>query len=629
MSILNPAQQLAEVREMISDNKADVVLNILQRLINSQKLNSSQFNIVGGLVEKMLISEHNLNSIRIAVLGDYTTQPIITAIRCALISEGILAQTYEAPLGSYVQEILNPNSGLYDFQPEILIIVPDIFSIQYMPSGPVSDIVVGDAIDSEIVKWQGLWDILVTRLGKPILQHLYEVPTDEYLGVAERRARWCGFNFIHEMNNRLLEHAPSSLRWLDVERLASRIGRDNWNDSRLYNHGKFGFSPKFLPEYTTLLSAALRGVLGVNKKALIIDLDNTLWGGVIGDDGLSGIRLGPDTVEGEAYETFCNYIKGLGKRGVILGICSKNEFSIAREVFDKHPNMPLSLDDFAIVTCNWNDKASNLLSIAKELNIDNSALVFVDDNPAECELIRQVLPNVYTVHMDGDPSLFLRKLDYLHMFDSQVFSEEDINRSDSYQAKAKQKVLQAKIPDLDTYLISLDMKAKVKYSDSSELIRISQMEMKTNQFNLTTRRLSGEQILAMIQSENTVVLSFYLSDCFSEHGLVSYVAFTFTKNKIIITDWLMSCRVFSRTLEDFIFNLIVNYAIENKIKLIEANLIQTPKNKVMGNIFGKLGFIGGESLESPLQYRVISELKPLKCFIKQLKNNSLNTISFN
>ncbi|RLA38827.1 MAG: hypothetical protein DRR42_28115 [Gammaproteobacteria bacterium] len=580
-------------------------------------LSPAQYGITSDYANELAQrSETSDDLLRIAVVGNNTTQPIVTATRCALLSEGMLAHIYEAPFDTYRQEILSPNSDLYTFKPDIVVIAVDFSELDIHLDIPMSRQATENALEAMADHWRKLWEALELHLGKPVLQHRCEIPEEEFLGIAERRTRWSPPRFAESLNDRLASIAPNFVKWIDVDRLAARVGRQNWHDMRLYYHGKFGFSPRFLPEYTVLLAAALRGTLGRTMKALILDLDNTLWGGVIGDDGLDGIQLGPDTPQGEAYQSFCRYIKALGRRGVILGICSKNEFSIATEVFDKHPHMPLKLNDFAVVYCNWKDKAANLVEISRELNIDISTLVFVDDNPAECELIRQLLPEIFTIKADGDPAFFVRNLDHLHLFDSQVYSDEDIKRSESYQSKAKSKDLQAKAPDLDSYLQSLGMKAKIKFAEPSELVRLSQMEMKTNQFNLATRRLSDVELGGMIQSEDNVVLSVHLSDCFTEHGLVSYVAFAIANNKIIITDWLMSCRVFSRTLENLIFNYVVRLAVKRKIKIIETTFIPTSKNKVMENMFEKLGFICiGKAPEGPWQYEVRPGIKPLPCFI--------------
>jgi FkbH-like protein len=568
------------------------------------------------LVASVIEKAPDAATIRVAIVGSYTTQPIVTAVRCGLLGEGVLANVYEAPFAAYVQEILSVRSGLYNFHPDVVLICAT-------PSARLSDVnptqeAATEFVDNEVEHWQGLWETLETRLGKPVLQHIFEVPEENFVGVPERRLAWSASSMVETLNRRMLEAAPGFVRWVDVDRLAAKVGRAQWRDARLYYHGKLGFSTRFLPDYTNLVRAALRNVLARSKKALVLDLDNTLWGGVIGDDGLDGIRLGPDSAEGEAYAAFCGYVKELGRRGVILAICSKNDAAIAAEVFQKHPHMPLKLDDFAAIRCNWQDKASNLNEIAAELNIDVSALVFADDNPAECALITQFLPDILSVHLDGDPALFVRKLDELHLFDTQVLSEEDLKRSQSYRARRQALAMRIEGRDFEGYLESLQMRARIRPASAAELPRLAQMEMKTNQFNLSTRRLSASQLEDMIGSCEYVVLAIDLCDRFADHGLVSYVALRFTCGKVVITDWLMSCRVFSRTLELFTINSVIRLAQARDASEIEAVLHPTSKNAVMNGLFEQLGFVcAGQTPAGPWRRKVATDAAELRCFITE------------
>lgn len=595
----------------------NVGLIALREEVRARPVQGFELELLGRLLRDLAAETITaLPAYRMAVLTSYTSEPIAHAARVAILREGFFPRIYEAPFGSHRQEILDPNSGLYGLQPDALLLGVSSADAGGLPGAPLPAEVVEQTLEQEVASFSALWDLIAARLGKPIFQHLGEVPEHEFLGVAERRAAWAPSCFVERLNARLLDAAPAAVKWIDVDRLAARVGRQNWRDARLYHHAKFPFALRFLPEYTELLGAALRSAWGRARKALILDLDNTLWGGVIGDDRLEGIRLGPETAEGGAYESFCRYVKALGQRGVILGICSKNDHATAVEVFERHPHMPLTLDDFAVVSCNWSDKATNLAHIALELNLDPSALVFVDDNPAECELIRQSLPEVYTVLMDGDPALFVRKLDHQHLFDAQALSQADLQRSKSYRARAKSIALQAEAVDLDAYLTSLGMKAQLKVAGGADLPRLAQMEMKTNQFNLTTRRLSLERLQAMAAAPRTLIVAVSLEDRFADHGLVSYVAAEVTGDRLVITDWLMSCRVFSRTLEQFVFNHLVQHAIEHDVRTIEVVFKPTAKNRLMEKLFGDLGFsCMGSAPEGPWHYETSPGRAPLKCFI--------------
>jgi FkbH-like protein len=616
---LSAAQQLAEAGKSLLEGDISSVRSSLRYLLLRETLSPAQYSIVSNLVNDLIECCKFSDTVRIAVLGSNTTQPIVSALRCALLADGMIAHVYEAPYGAYLQEILSPSSGLYAFQPDIVVIATGFSEVETHLHVPMTSEVEENALELVVEHWQVLWKVLAERLDKPVLQHLCEVPEEEYLGIAERRAGWSPSRFVESLNGRLIDTAPSLVRWIDVDRLAARVGRQNWHDMRLYYHGKFSFSPRFLPEYITVLTASLRGALGKIKKALILDLDNTLWGGVIGDDGMSGIRLGPETSEGEAYQSFCRYIKGLGQRGVILGICSKNELAIAAEVFEKHPHIPLKLDDFSVIHCNWNDKASNLSEIASELNIDISSIVFVDDNPAECELVRQVLPEIITIQLDGDPALFVRKIDHLHLFDSQGFSAEDIKRAESYKARANAVKLQSAAPDLDTYLGSLEMRGEVWLAREQDVPRLAQMEAKTNQFNLTTRRWTADQISRFLDAQDYDVLCFQLTDRFADHGLVGTMIVSYQGAEARIMSWLLSCRVFSRSCEAFMLNELVRYARERGAQKIIGEYTATEKNKVVAKLFTYLGFVAHHKRE--LYVLELSNPFQVNTFIHKMPSN--------
>lgn len=550
-------------------------------------------------------------SIRIAILSNHSTQPIANALRVAAIREGIQVDVYEAPFGALRQEILLPDSGLYKFSPQLVLLALSAEFLEHMPGRHLDDTDVDATLTAEIDTFQALWQQIADRLGIPIIQHTIVTPAQLASGPAERTVAWSAANYIAVLNARLIAEAPTAVYWLDADTLAKLVGLYNWHDPRVMHHAKFSFAIRFLPDYANWLGATLRSVFGFTPKALILDLDNTLWGGVIGDDGIDAIRLGPESAEGEAYQAFCHYIYQLGQRGVILGICSKNDLKNVSEVFERHPHMPLSMSDFASIRCNWGDKASNLFDIAKELNLDCSALVFVDDNPAECELVRQSLPSVQVIQMDGDPALFVRKLDSYYLFHTQRFSTEDINRRQSYQANVKSQESRKHFVDIGSYLKSLEMRGTVKRAGLADLPRLAQMEMKVNQFNLSTRRLTQEKIQEMVQSKSYIVLTILLEDRFAKHGLIAYIAAKHAGNKMIVTDWVMSCRVFSRSVEQYTFAYLVSIASELGVDTISLLYTPTAKNGIMIDAFKALGLhCSGESPQDPWIYVVAKDSWP-------------------
>lgn len=523
-------------------------------------------------------NDESYRVIKVAILASYSSDPLANAVRVAILREGFFAEVYEAPYGAFRQDALSTMSGLYTYRPDLVVLALGSESLENLPQGPKEISHVEHALNAQLKDMLGIWTCLTQNLGVPVLQHTFVTPVNMWGGPGERLEPWSPANFIENLNQRMRGIAPALLHWLDVDRLAKAVGLDNWHDPRMWHHAKHGFSTRFLSHYTNWFGAAIRGITGRTPKALILDLDNTLWGGVIGDDGLEGVQLGPETVEGEAYQAFCRYIRDLGQRGVILGICSKNDLANVVELFEKHPHMPLKYKDFATVRCNWDDKATNLLEIAKELNIDLSAIVFVDDNPAECELIRQRLPMVRVIQLDGDPASFIQNVDKHCYFHAQRFLKEDFKRTESYQGLAQTKILKGKSANLNVYLKSLEMKGKVEKVTEVHLPRLAQMELKTNQFNMSTRRLTVEKIRKYASSSDHVVLAVFMIDRFTDHGLVAYVNAEIKKEELVIKDFIMSCRVFSRTLEFYALKSLLKKTSKYKCKATRFRLKKTEKN---------------------------------------------------
>jgi FkbH-like protein len=527
---------------------------------------------------------------RVAIIGNVTTQPIENALRVALFAEGCLASIYSSPFSTYQQEALDSGSGLYQFEPDLILIYVTLKDVLQNYTLINSSSQLEEVLQEQEQHWGGIWDSLGSKTNAKILQHTYVSSDVKLCGVAENRGFYSVAEVTAQINRRLMNSVSDQVSWVDVDQLAADVGRRNWFDPRLEFHGKYPFALCHVTDYLGLIRSVLRDILGKKPKVLVLDLDNTLWGGVIGDDGLDGIVLGDSSPGGEAYQAFCEYILNLSKRGVIISICSKNDFENAKEVFDEHPCMPLNLQDFAVVKCNWNNKADNLLEIAKELNVDVSTLVFVDDNPAECELVMQTLPSVCVLKMDGDPAGFIRKVGNERLFETQRLTAEDLSRGGSYQARAKVNQLMDTATNIESFLSSLEMKAVIREANSSDIARLEQMEAKTNQFNLSTRRSNASSLKKMLIDENRIVLCANLSDKFSDYGLVSYMAVEVQDTSLLITDWIMSCRVFSRTLENKMLEVLLEYAEKENANVVSLKHNPTPKNSLMVSIFKKLGF---------------------------------------
>jgi FkbH-like protein len=581
----DPSVALAGLRGLVASRPAEAAAQLCAL---APALKRPEF-ILGAadLVRQVAERDHRLPTRRLAVIGDVTLDGIAAAAVMALAEEGLIATRYVGPYGTLTQEVLDPGSGLYAAKPDIVLIAP---VPQLEPDAGVRK----DAaqwVEREVERWSELWAVLAQRLpGVRVIQHLPEYPDHDLAGPLERRTSWSPHGLTAALTEKLLADTPGFVHLLDMDRLAAQVGRANWRDPRLWFHGKVPFSLRYLGEYAAALTAAMRRATGRTRKALILDLDNTLWGGVVGDDGVAGIRLGPDTPAGEAYRAFCLYVKALGERGVILGICSKNDPKLALPVFESHPHMPLRKDDFAVIVCNWDDKASNLRRIASELNIDLSAIVFADDNEAECELIRRELPTVAVVPLTGDPSAFVRRLDQQRLFEAEALSAEDLKRRESYRGRQAAAAARTAAASFEDYLGSLEMKGMIWDAREEDIPRLAQMEGKTNQFNLTTRRWSADQLRQFMTAEDHELLCFRLTDRFADHGLVASVVLQYRDGETRILSWLMSCRVFSRTAEEFIMAEILRRAANRGAGHILGFYERTEKNEVVAGLLPRLGF---------------------------------------
>jgi FkbH-like protein len=546
---------------------------------------------------------------RIAVIGAVTIEYLRRAVACAAVLEGVFPVLYQAPYGAYVQEVLDPGSALHQFAPELVVIAPHWRDMVVpLPIG-AGTAEVEAALDARVYMWRGLWARLVAR-GARIIQHMLVPPANAWCGVAERRAPAAPGNQIRRLNDKLLEAGGGQVHWLDLPALAAGIGLGRFAPAKFYHAAKLDFDPRWLPDYLPVLRAAWRAAHARAKKVLVLDLDNTLWGGVIGDDGVEGIALGAESAAGEAFADWQAYLKALAERGVILAVCSKNAPEIAASGFT-HPHTVLACSDFAAFECSWNDKAGGLRRIAQALNLGTDSFVFADDNPAECDLVRQTLPEVAVVHLGSDPASFIATFDAGHWFDMQSFTAEDLGRAASYAARAEALAGQAQATDLGGYLAGLAMRGRLYRPEEADITRVAQLEQKTNQFNTTTRRYSETAIRALLARDDAIVLAFRLADRFGDHGLVSTLIALHEGDALRIDSWLMSCRVFARSAEAFILRGLVAMARERGAARLLGEYRPTPKNAVVAGLFPSLGFAASASGEGIFMREVAAGVEDL------------------
>jgi FkbH-like protein len=534
-------------------------------------------------------SEWKGETVRIAVLGDLTIDLLVAAISYAVFQEGTLPTVYTAPFGSLVQEVIDPHSRLHRFKPDVVVLAADWREhVANLPISATSEDV-NRELSGRVELFKSLWSQIAAGGATRIIQHMLVPPARDFRGLADRLSPASLANQCATLNRMLVEAAGERVQWVEVDSLAERVGRARWSSDRHYHASRLPFDPAFLPDYTAYFRAAWRAGAAKGKKVLALDLDNTLWGGVIGDDGVEGIKLGTGSPEGEAFAEWGRYAKQLAARGVILAICSKNNATLAATGFD-HPQSPLKLDDFAATEISWDDKATGLRRLASKLNVGIDSFVFADDNPFECDLIRQSLPEVGVVELGNDPSTFIDTLEKSRWFDAALYTKEDFGRAQAYQARSAAESERENATDIGSYLRSLEMEARVYDADESDLARLSQMEKKTNQFNLTTRRYSAEQLATFVDREDAILLACDLKDRHADHGLVSSLVAMREGDALRIDSWLMSCRVFSRSFEDYILNTLIDRAAEAGVQRISGEYLPTAKNIVVSDLYERLGF---------------------------------------
>jgi FkbH-like protein len=377
---------------------------------------------------------------------------------------------------------------------------------------------------------------------------------------------------------------------LDVAGLAESVGLADWHDTGLWNIGKIPFANQFLPAYAELVCRLIGALRGKSRRCLILDLDNTLWSGVVGDDGVEGILLGQGDATGEAHQHLQRVALQLRRRGVVLAVSSKNHDEIARRPFREHPEMLLREDHIAVFQANWNDKATNIEAIAKELALGLDAMVFVDDNPAERALVRRMLPEVAVPEMPADAALYARTLLAAGYFESIGYSPEDRQRADFYQNNAKRVSLHHAAGDLGTYLQSLNMTIQFQPFDAMGRSRIAQLISKSNQFNLTTRRYNEAEVAAMESDADLYTLQVRLSDVFGDNGMISVVVCRKHGGSWDIELWLMSCRVLGRGVEQAVLQELAQSAMNDGATRLTGRYIATERNQLVADHYPKLGF---------------------------------------
>jgi len=529
--------------------------------------------------------------VKIAILGGSTSQEVALFLEVLLLERGFDPEFWHSEYGRYWEDGALGNEELDTFAPDLVYIHTGTQNVRHWPDMNAAEADAQQAAEQELQRFTQIWDGLRSRSQAVIVQNNFELPATRILGNSDGVYPMGRVNFTERLNALLAAEVQQRPYLLlnDVCYVSACIGLDNWFDPGRWFSYKLATTPQGSAALAFNLTALICARYGLSRKVLLLDLDNTIWGGVIGDDGADAIAIGKETPGAEAYSAFQEFVQRLRQRGIVLAVSSKNDDAIARTGFT-HPDSILKIEDFSSFKANWGPKHENIQAIAHELNLGLDSFVFADDNPAERALVQSQLPMVAVPEIGNDPALYVRLLDRNQYFEALSLSSEDISRSDQYAGNAKRNELQAKFADYGEFLASLEMSAEVGAFIPTYLERIAQLTGKTNQFNLTTKRYSQAEIESIAGDSRFITRYIRLTDRFGDNGLISCAIGRIEGDTLHLDLWLMSCRVLKRDVELLMLDELVIAAQKASLKLLRGYYFRTQKNNMVSNHYEKLGF---------------------------------------
>ncbi len=533
-----------------------------------------------------------LKRIKIALLGDSATQFLMQALKAKGFNRGYDLDFWEADFNQIDRQVLDSGSELYTFDPEYVILFRSSHKllVKYNKQEPHNGHLFAD---EELANIKSGYQFLISKLDAKVIHYNYSEIDDAVFGSYANKTESSFLYQLRKLNCELTSLASneSSLFVCDLSSIQNQIGKSNMFTPSIYINTEMVLSLDALPAIATRTIDIIQSLDGRFNKCVILDLDNTVWGGVIGDDGIEKIQIG-DLGIGKAFTEFQYWIKKLKNRGVIIAVCSKNTESIAKEPFERHPDMVLKLEDISVFIANWDNKVDNILHIQRVLNISLDSMVFLDDNPFERNLVRENLPEVEVPELPEDPAEYLEYLYTQNLFETASYSVEDSSRTKMYQEEAERVSVKQKFTNEDDFLKTLDMVSTVSSFNPFNYPRVAQLSQRSNQFNLRTVRYSEAEIKTMAESDNYYTFTFTLSDKFGDNGLISVIILNFEENDTAFIDtWIMSCRVLKRGMENFALNCIVNLLKEKNINTLKGEYLKTPKNDLVKDHYKNLGFV--------------------------------------
>ena len=528
---------------------------------------------------------------RVAILGGSTTHDIRDALELFLLHYGIRCAFYESEYAQYWQDAMFPNPELEAFSPDLIYIHTSIRNISRWPELTDSPEAVNELLEEEYGRFAAMWQRLAETYGCPVIQNNFEYPYWRLLGNRDAGDCHGRVNFVTRLNLRLAEYAQGHRNFYlnDINYLSASYGLEAWSDPFYWHMYKYAVALPAVPYLAQSIANIIKSLYGKNKKAFALDLDNTLWGGVVGDDGPENLQVGQEASLGQAYSEFQAYLKAHQQLGVILNVVSKNEAENALAGLAR-PDMTLKADDFIMIKANWEPKSQNLVDIAHTLSLLPESFVFVDDNPAEREIVRQQVPGAAVPEIGEQPEHFIRTIDKMGYFEVTELSGDDQSRTEMYRQNAQRSRAEATFADYNEYLRSLEMRGEIRPFAPMYFSRIAQLTNKSNQFNLTTRRFTQAEIEAMAADESYITLYGRLEDKFGDNGVVSVAVGQAAGDCVDVILWLMSCRVLKRDMEFAMMDQLVRRCRERGARKIRGYYFPTAKNGMVRDFYAKQGF---------------------------------------
>jgi FkbH-like protein len=556
----------------------------------------------------------DLKTIRLAVLGDSATQMYVQALKGYGYNLGINFEIFEADYNQIELQIYESNSELCQFKPGFVIIFYCVNKL-FKKFGKLDKSEKTDFSSNQINSYESIYQSIEKNLNAKIIFFNFNEIYDSVFGNFANKTDTSFIYQTRKINFELMNLAQRLKNFfvLDLNALQGQYGSELLMDNKIYVNTELFFKLDFLPIIAKNTIDIIQSIEGKFMKCLILDLDNTLWGGIIGDDGIENIQIG-DLGIGKAFSELQIWVKQLKQRGIILAVCSKNDEKNAKEPFEKHPEMDLRLDDISIFVANWNNKADNIKYIQKVLNIGFDSMVFLDDSSFERNIVRTHINEITIPELPEDPADYMTFIRKLNLFETASFTREDEIRTSNYQAEAKRTIAQEQFVNETDFLKSLTMVCKVESFNKFNTPRVAQLTQRSNQFNLRTIRYTEQEIEKKENDSNCINLAFSLSDKYGDYGLISLVILSKSDSQTLFIDtWIMSCRVLNRDVEKFVLNTIVEAAIKIDCNFIEGEYLPTSKNKMVENHYQVMGFIG----EGNLWKLSVSAFKKRDCYINK------------